>query len=175
MESAKPSDVELIVLDVDGVLTPGSVLILDNGSLMYHFNVYDGAGIKYWIRLGGKVAIITGRESRAVKIRARELGIELVYQNAKRKIEAYRDCLEKLQMDPTRVCCVGDDLPDLPLMLNCGYPAAVANAIDEVKRYARFITVREGGNGAVRELVEHLLNAQGKWEDLLDGYLKQKI
>ncbi len=165
----------MLVLDVDGVLTAGEVVIGDTGRLINFFNVLDGSGLKYWHRNGGKTAIISGRESNAVTIRAQDLGIERVYQGALKKIEAYRQCLAEMRVDPGRVCCVGDDLPDLPLLCNCGYPVAVANAVDEVKERAAFVTKRVGGSGAVREVIELLLRARGRWADIVAGYTSQKI
>jgi 3-deoxy-D-manno-octulosonate 8-phosphate phosphatase (KDO 8-P phosphatase) len=175
MKFSNPSDIELLVLDVDGVLTAGDVVIGDTGGLINFFNVLDGSGLKYWHRNGGKTVIISGRESNAVTIRAQNLGIERVYQGALRKIEAYRQCLGETGIDPGRVCCVGDDLPDLPLLCNCGYPVAVANAVAEVKERAAFVTARRGGDGAVREVIELLLRAQGRWAEIVSGYTAQKI
>lgn len=175
MKYTDPSEIELLVLDVDGVLTAGDVVIGDTGRLINFFNVLDGSGLKYWHRNGGQTAIISGRESNAVTIRAQNLGIERVYQGALRKIEAYRQCLAEMRIEPSRVCCVGDDLPDLPLLCNCGYPAAVANAVAEVKEHAAYVTKRNGGDGAVREVIELLLQAKGRWSEIVEGYLKQKI
>jgi 3-deoxy-D-manno-octulosonate 8-phosphate phosphatase (KDO 8-P phosphatase) len=175
MKHSDPSDIELLVLDVDGVLTAGEVVIGDTGRLINYFNVLDGSGLKYWHRNGGKTAIISGRESNAVTIRAGDLGIERVYQGALRKIEVYKQCLAETGIEPAKVCCVGDDLPDLPLLCNCGYPVAVANAVDEVKERAAFVTKRTGGNGAVREVIELLLRAKGRWSEIVAGYTSQKI
>ncbi len=175
MPSGNPADIELLVLDVDGVMTAGDVILDETGRLSYHFNVQDGAGVKYWRRNGGKVAIITGRESQAVQLRAEMLGVDFVYQKALRKIDAYRDCLTKANVKPENVCCIGDDLPDLPVMLNCGFAVAVANAVREVKVYADYVTRAAGGDGAVREVIELLLRAQGKWDNLISGYTNQKI
>ncbi len=170
-----PADIELLVLDVDGVMTAGDVIIDENGKLSYHFNVQDGAGIKYWRRNGGKVAIITGRESNAVTLRAEMLDIDFVYQRALRKIEAYKDCLKQVGISSERVCCVGDDLPDIPLLMNCGFPVAVANAVREVKSCASYVTRANGGSGAVREIIELLLRARGKWDKLISGYINQEL
>lgn len=175
MTFANPADIELLILDVDGVMTAGQVVIDDTGRLINFFNVQDGSGIKYWHRCGGKTAIISGRSSNAVNIRAKVLGIELVYQDALRKIEAYRKVLAASGVDPARTCCVGDDLPDLPLLVNCGYPVAVANAVDEVKQRAAYVTRRPGGSGAVREVIERLLRAKGKWDAIVAGYDGQKL
>jgi 3-deoxy-D-manno-octulosonate 8-phosphate phosphatase (KDO 8-P phosphatase) len=172
---SNPADVDLLVLDVDGVLTAGQVVLDESGTLINFFNVHDGSGIKYWLRSGGRAAIISGRTSGAVPIRAKTLGIDLVYQGALRKIDAYRQCLADTRIDASRVCCVGDDLPDLPLLCNCGYPVAVANAVEEVKDRSAYVTRRTGGDGAVREVVEVLLRAKGLWAPIVDGYLQQKL
>jgi 3-deoxy-D-manno-octulosonate 8-phosphate phosphatase (KDO 8-P phosphatase) len=175
MAFANPADIEMLILDVDGVLTAGEVIIDETGRVSYHFNVQDGSGIKYWYRYGGKAAIVTGRSSNAVLVRAKELGIEIVYQSALRKIEAYRQCLKDCNIDPMRVACVGDDLPDLPLLRNCGFPVAVNNAVREVKEQAAYVTRRSGGEGAVREVVEMLLRAKGCWSEIIAGYHKQTL
>ena len=175
MRFSNPADIEVLILDVDGVMTAGDVIINEDGKLSYHFNVQDGAGIKYWSRSGGKLAIITGRESKAVSLRAEILGIDFVYQNALRKIDAYRDCLNKMNVSPSKVCCVGDDLPDIPLLVNCGFPVAVANAVNEVKYHSAYVTQSTGGKGAVREVIELLLRAKGKWDTLVSGYVNQEL
>jgi len=175
MTFSDPANIELLVLDVDGVLTAGAVIIDDRGGVSYHFNVQDGSGIKYWQREGGRVAIISGRGSQAIDIRARELDITMVHQRCLKKIEAYRQCLAETGVDPSRVCCVGDDLPDLPILCNCGYPVAVANAVAEVKDLAAYVTKRTGGTGAVREVIERLLRAKGRWDRMVKGYIEQKL
>jgi len=175
MGFANPADIELLILDVDGVLTAGEVILDETGRVSYHFNVQDGSGIKYWYRYGGKAAIVTGRKSEAVLVRGKELGIDIVYQSALRKIEAYRRCLADCKIDPMKVACVGDDLPDLPLLRNCGFPVAVANAVREVKEQAAYVTTRTGGDGAVREVVELLLRARGVWSDVIAGYHNQTL
>jgi 3-deoxy-D-manno-octulosonate 8-phosphate phosphatase (KDO 8-P phosphatase) len=175
MAFANPADIELLILDVDGVLTAGEVILDETGRVSYHFNVQDGSGIKYWCRYGGKVAIVTGRQSEAVLVRARQLGIDTVHQSALRKMDAYRQCLTDCDIDPMKVACVGDDLPDLPLLRNCGFPVAVANAVREVKEAAAYVTTRTGGDGAVREVVEMLLRAKGHWSEIIAGYHNQTL
>ncbi|NLX06172.1 MAG: HAD hydrolase family protein [Phycisphaerae bacterium] len=175
MAHCQLEQIELLVLDVDGVLTAGEVILTDAGNMIYQFCTQDGSGIKYWHRCGGKTAIITGRESKAVLIRAQQLGIQYVYQAALKKIEAYRRCLAETGVDPAAVCYVGDDLPDLPPMRYCGYPVAVANAVEPIKEAAAFVTARSGGQGAVREVIERILQAQGKWSGILEGYRDQKL
>jgi 3-deoxy-D-manno-octulosonate 8-phosphate phosphatase (KDO 8-P phosphatase) len=175
MAFANPADIEMLILDVDGVLTAGEVILDETGQVSYHFNVQDGSGIKYWYRSGGQAAIITGRSSNAVTVRAKTLGIERVYQSALKKIDAYRQCLAECKIDPMRVACVGDDLPDVPLLRNCGFPVAVKNAVREAKEQAAYVTTRSGGQGAVREVVELLLRAKGLWAGIVDGYRKQTL
>jgi 3-deoxy-D-manno-octulosonate 8-phosphate phosphatase (KDO 8-P phosphatase) len=175
MKELNLESIELLVLDVDGVMTSGEVIYAEPGRLVYHFDVQDGSGIKYWQRCGGKVAIITGRSSDVVLLRAKELGIELVYQSALKKIEAYRRCLAETGVKPERVCCVGDDLPDIPLLRNCGFAAATSNAVREVKSQADYITQKRGGCGAVREVIEVILRAKGKWSEIVNGYTRQTL
>jgi 3-deoxy-D-manno-octulosonate 8-phosphate phosphatase (KDO 8-P phosphatase) len=175
MTFSAPKDIQLIVMDVDGVLTAGEAVYSDMGTMIYLFNTQDGAGLKYWRRNGGRSAIITGRESQAVMIRAELLDIEFVYQKSLKKIDAYRELLGETKISPAQVCYVGDDLPDLPVMVNCGFPVAVANAVPEVKAAAAYVTQRSGGDGAVREVIEVLLNARGLWEPLVQSYLTQTL
>ena len=103
------------------------------------------------------------------------MGISLVYQNAKRKLEAYKQCLIDAAVSPQQVCYVGDDLMDLPVMMHCGYPVAVADAVPQVKAAACYMTRAVGGNGAVREVVEHLLKAKGRWQEVLENYYQQQL
>jgi len=168
-------DIKLLILDVDGVLTDGGIILDETAKKIYRFDVHDGSGINYWHRSGHQAAIITGRASNAVTIRAEQLGIKLVYQNAKRKLDAYRQCLTDAHFAPHQVCYVGDDLPDLPVMRNCGYPIAVANAVAQVKAVAAYTTQATGGHGAVREIVEHLLKAKQRWQEILDTYYQQQL
>lgn len=175
MAFSDPADIELLILDVDGVMTAGQAITDQTGNVSYVFDVSDGSGIKYWHRCGGKTAIITGRSSNAVTLRAEMLDITMVYQSALRKIEALRTCLADSGVCPQRICCMGDDLPDLPVMLNCGYPVAVANAAAEVAQAAAYVTTRPGGSGAVREVVELILRAKGKWDQIVQNYHDQKL
>lgn len=156
-------DIDLLILDVDGVLTAGQVVFSQDGEAGKTFDVHDGCCIKLWSRCGGRCAIISGRKSGAVDLRAAEIGIETVVQGAADKLTAYRGVLEELGADPQHVCYVGDDLPDLPPMERCALPVAVANAVPAVKQVAGYVTRRRGGDGAVAEVIELILRKQGRW------------
>ena len=166
---AIPSDVahavKLVILDVDGVMTDGSIRLDDNAVETKRFHVRDGTGIKIWMRLGYQVAIITGREGNVVPLRARELGIAHVVQGSRDKAASLDEILRKLSLTAAQAAVLADDLPDLPMMRRAGYAMAVADAVEEVKAAAAFVTTRPGGHGAVREAVEHLLKARGRWQE----------
>ncbi len=164
---------ELLVLDVDGVLTDGRVFIHSNGGESKGFNILDGHGIRMWQRAGLKIALLSGRVSEATTRRARELEIPHVIQDCKFKLPALQQLLEELGLSPGQAACVGDDLMDLPLIRYVGFGAAVANAVDEVKEYADYVTTRRGGEGAVREVIEHILKGSGRWAALMERYLTQ--
>lgn len=163
-------NVRAVICDVDGVLTDGSILLAADGTEVKKFNCQDGAGIKYLVRCGIQVAFLTGRESPAVDHRARELGVQHVRQGAKQKLPAYEELLAAMGVKDAEVCFIGDDLPDLPPMRRAGYAVAVADAREEVRAAAHYVTHAPGGRGAVREVVDRLLKAQGKWADLLRRY-----
>jgi 3-deoxy-D-manno-octulosonate 8-phosphate phosphatase (KDO 8-P phosphatase) len=168
----KAARIRLVALDVDGVLTDGSITLTDSGEQIKTFHVRDGTGIKYLIRAGLQVALITGRSSRCVEYRAAELGVEYVFQGAKVKLEPYEALLEMSGLSDAQVACVGDDLPDLPLLRRCGLAVAVADAAEEVKAAADVVTAAAGGRGAAREVAELILKAQGKWDTILRRYDK---
>src|SRR5262245_26779880 len=162
--------IELLVLDVDGVLTDGSIVYTDNGVEVKAFHVRDGSALKLWQLEGKRAAVISGRTSRAVEVRAAELGIGPVIQGRADKLAAYRDLLAGLALRPEQACCVGDDLPDLPLLRNCGLAVAVADACPEVRADAHYLTRAPGGRGAVREVVELILRCQGRWQPGVGRY-----
>ncbi len=162
--------VRLFVLDVDGVMTDGGIIIDDEGRETKVFHVRDGFGIRLWQRLGGQAAIITGRSSRVVAHRAAELHIEHVLQGVRDKGDALGSLLARTGRSARETAAIGDDLNDLPLLTAVGYPLAVADAVPEVRRAAQFVTSRSGGRGAVREAIEHLLVAQGRWNEALGLY-----
>jgi 3-deoxy-D-manno-octulosonate 8-phosphate phosphatase (KDO 8-P phosphatase) len=156
--------IRLLVLDVDGVLTDGRITYTDTGVEIKSFHVRDGSGLVLWQQAGRQVAIISGRTSRAVEVRAAELGIKHVWQGRADKQQALRDLLTTLDVRPEQVCAVGDDLPDLPVLRACGLAVAVADACAEVRTAAHFVTMMPGGYGAVREVVEMVLRAQELWD-----------
>lgn len=162
--------IELLVLDVDGVLTDGRIHIDSDGGQFKSYDVADGAGLKYWMRAGRQVAIISGRSCTSVVLRAAELGVTAVRQNCKDKLPAFESVLQELGIEASHTAVMGDDLPDLPLMLRCGYPIAPANGCQEVQAAAALVTGHSGGRGAVREAVEHLLRQAGQWDLLLRRY-----
>ena len=156
--------INTLVLDVDGVLTDGGIAYTDAGAELKCFHVRDGSGLKLWHALGNRSLVITGRRSAVVERRAAELGVAKVVQGAERKLPALKAALAELGATREQCCAVGDDLPDLPLLLNCGAAAAVADACIDVRSAARFVTKSPGGRGAVRDVIEWLLAAQGRWE-----------
>ncbi len=164
-ESARAAAIELLLLDVDGVLTDGSVIYSDEGSELKRFHVRDGSGLKLWHAAGKRSAIVSGRSSRAVERRARELGIATVLQGRDDKLTALEEILATQGLRPEHVCAVGDDLPDVPLVRTCGIGVAVADACPDLKAVARFVTTAPGGRGAVREVIERLLKLTGQWPD----------
>jgi len=159
--------VRILLLDVDGVLTDGHIHLqsLPDGTAVEAkvFHSQDGAGLKMARDAGLRTGVITGRRSPAVDRRAQETGMEFVYQGYARKIEAYETILRMAGVRDAEVAFVGDDLPDLPILERVGLAIAVPNAAPEVRRAAHWITQREGGRAAVREVIENILKAQGKW------------
>lgn len=160
-----PRSIRLLCLDVDGVLTDGGIHIDDHGVETKRFHVRDGAGLRMWRHLGGEVAIITARRSGSLRHRLGELGIRHVVQGSKDKGEALATIAAELRLEPEQCAMIGDDLADLSALRLCGYPMAVFDAAVEVKELARFVTVRPGGLGAVREAIEHLIKGQGRWDE----------
>lgn len=170
--AARAKNIKLLVLDVDGVLTDGQIVFGQDGELMKNFHCHDGMGITIAHQAGLRTAIITGRESRIVALRSSELKIQDVYQGSMNKKDAFAALLDKYKLTAQEAAYVGDDVMDLPLMAQAGLACAVANAVPEVKRHAHFIADRKGGQGAVREIVELLVKAQGKWDEIVDTYLQ---
>ena len=163
--------VELILSDVDGVLTDGAIWYDNQGVELKGFHIRDGLGIKLWQRAGFRFAILTARASHIVKVRAGELGIDIVRQGFEDKLPAAQEIIRECRLAPEQVCYIGDDLTDLPVMRAVGLGAAVADASPEVRTAAAFTTQLPGGRGAVRELIETLLKAKGRWEDAVQRYL----
>ena len=162
--------IKLLLLDVDGVLTDGRIIYDNHGNELKAFDVKDGHGLKLLQRTGIKVGIITGRSSAVVTRRAQELGIEILYQGALRKLEPYLEILSEQGLIDEQVAYIGDDLIDLPILQRVGFSATVADAVPEVFPYVDYIATRPGGCGAVREICDLLVRASGQWDELTKRY-----
>jgi len=162
--------IELLLSDVDGVLTDGGVIFDNQGVESKRFHIRDGLGIKLWQQAGHRFGLVTGRASQVVRIRATELGIDLVRQGVDDKLAMVQQLLSELGLRPEQVAYIGDDLPDLPVLKIVGLPIAPADACREVRAAAQLITQLSGGHGALREAIEAMLQAQGRWEFLIRKY-----
>ena len=163
----KARKITMVIFDVDGVLTDGSLYLTDGGEEIKAFNSQDGHGLKMLKATGIKVALITGRQSRCVDLKAKDWGVTLVYQGAKNKLPAFEALLEDQQLEASVCAYVGDDLIDLPILRRCGLAISVPAAPALVKKHVHYITRLEGGRGAVREICEMIMQAQ----DTLDAHL----
>ena len=170
MIQEKVSKVKLLILDVDGVMTDGQIIINDHGEETKFFNVKDGQGLRLLLESGIDVAIITGRRSNTVDHRAKELGIREVYQGVKDKGTMCQKLIKQKGLTKDQICCMGDDLPDLPVFAQVGISIAVADAAREVRDAAGYITINGGGKMAVREVCELILKAQNKWSGILSAF-----
>lgn len=166
----KIKKIRLLLLDVDGVMTDGSITIDNNGVESKSFYVRDGHGIKLLQRAGVKVGIITGRESKVVLHRAAELGIEIVYQGMKVKMDALTRILEDEKLSFEEVAYMGDDVVDLPVLKKSGFSVAVADASPHVIPHVDFVTKKRGGRGAVREVTDLILERKGLWDKVTERY-----
>jgi 3-deoxy-D-manno-octulosonate 8-phosphate phosphatase (KDO 8-P phosphatase) len=168
---AKARDIRLVIFDVDGVLTDGSLFLGDDGQEYKAFNSRDGHGMKMLQHCGVMIGIITGRSSEVVRIRMRSLGIEHVYQGRREKLPAYEELCGKLGLQDNQVAYVGDDVVDLPIMRRVGLAIAVNDAHPLVIRHAHWQTPHAGGRGAGRDVCEMIMQAQGRLEAALEAYL----
>ncbi len=167
--------IRLLLMDVDGVLTDGLLYYVPDGRggvvESKAFDSQDGIAMRWVQELAGvRIGWISGRQSPGVCERARNLQVAYLYQDCLSKLGPFREILQDCGVAEENVCFIGDDLTDAPILLRVGLPVAVANARPEIKRCARYITLAEGGRGAVREVVELLLRAQGKWDAVLEKY-----
>lgn len=167
---ARARAIELVIFDVDGVLTDGTLFLGDDGQEYKAFNSRDGHGMVMLRESGVTLAVITGRQSEVVRIRMEGLGVEHVYQGRRDKLPAYLALKDQLGIDDGRIAYVGDDVVDLPVMRRVGLAVAVADAHPLVRAQAHWVTSANGGRGAARDVCEFLLDAQGKLDGLLDGY-----
>ncbi len=162
--------IRLILSDVDGVLTDGGIVFDNQGIETKRFHVRDGLGIRLWQKAGYRFGLITHRSSNIVKMRVAELGIEIIRQGVDNKLTALQGILGELQLSASQVCYIGDDLPDLPAVRAVGFGVAVADGCAELRQAARYVTKLPGGCGAVREIIELILKAQSRWENLIQAY-----
>lgn len=162
--------VQLLLLDVDGVLTDGRILMDDRGVESRIFDEKDGHGLKMLMRAGIQVMLLSGRGSEATRLRAKELGISRVYQNVHDKAEVFEQILAENGLEDHHVGYMGDDLVDLPVLKRAGFSAIVADAVEDLEPYADYRAAKRGGRGAVREVVEFILKAQDRWEEATARY-----
>lgn len=163
--------IKLLALDVDGVLTDGTINIGTEGELFKAFNAKDGLGISAAIRMGLNIAIITGRKSAIIHKRAEELGITLLCEGVRNKYSELKRLQKELNLVDEEIAYIGDDLNDLPAFKAAGFTFAPADASEEVKEEACVILLKAGGKGAVRAAIELILKAQEKWQMVIDGYV----
>ena len=169
---AKVRRVQLLALDVDGVLTDGRIVLDDAVGHYKNFDVHDGFGLVLWWKAGHQSAIITAERSQIVTRRAKQMKIGWVAQYARDKRKAYDRLRAHGRLPASAICFIGDDLLDLPVLTRVGLAVATANAVPEVRRAADYVTRKPGGRGAVREVVELILRAQGRWAPLVEGFLR---
>ena len=162
--------VELILSDVDGVLTDGRVEFDNAGIETKRFHIRDGLGIRLWQKAGYRFGVITGRSSHIVNLRAAELDVEIVRQGVENKLAEVREVAEWLGLDLEQICYLGDDLPDLAAVKAVGVGVATADACAELRQAADHVTTAPGGGGALREMVERILKAQRRWDDLIQSF-----
>ena len=168
-ENAKK--INLVISDVDGVLTNGTIYFSEGGKTWKGFNSLDGQGITLLLKQNIQFAIISGRHDQSTNERMNNLGVTHVYQDQKNKIAAYEELLSKLSLTDEQVAMIGDDLPDLPLIKRCGLGIAVPNGADFVKQHADWCTTRAGGAGAVRDVCELIFQAKGIYTEVCHGFL----
>jgi 3-deoxy-D-manno-octulosonate 8-phosphate phosphatase (KDO 8-P phosphatase) len=172
MIQERASRITLLLMDCDGVLTDGRIWLFENGEEQKGFHTRDGLGIELWHRAGLKSGIISGRNSSAVERRARGLGMAFVVQGVTEKVQAFTETLAQAGVTNEEVAYIGDDLNDIPLMMRSGLGIAVADAALETRKRAHYVTQLAGGYGAVREVIELILKAQGRWDELTADYMK---
>ena len=165
--------IKLLLMDCDGVLTDGRIWLFENGEEQKGFHTRDGLGIDLWHRAGLSSGIISGRESSAFERRTRALGMTYIWLGRADKEQVFAETLSKARVTNEEVAYIGDDLNDIPQMLRSGLGVAVADASLETRLHAHYVTNLAGGCGAVREVIELILKAQGRWSDLIRFYLRE--
>jgi len=171
--SAKIIPLKALIMDVDGVLTDGRVIIDSNGVETKQFDVRDGHGLKMLQRSGLTLALLTGRRSPVVSYRAAELGIEIVFQRCHDKLAAYNQIKQRLKLEDCEIAYVGDDVIDIPVLRRVGFAATVADADPELEVHVDWQSTRPGGRGAVRELSQLIMQVQGTWNQMMARYLNR--
>jgi 3-deoxy-D-manno-octulosonate 8-phosphate phosphatase (KDO 8-P phosphatase) len=172
MPTAKAAKIKMLILDVDGVMTDNRITLNEQGEEIKTFNAKDGQGLKLLMNSGVDVVIISGRTSKAVEKRAADLGVKALYQGIRDKGPLCVELIQKKALTKEEVCCIGDDLPDIPMFKKAGLAVAVADAAPEVRDSAHWVTQSDGGKGAVREVCEFILKAQGLWPGLIAPFMK---
>ena len=162
--------IRFLILDVDGVLTDGGITIDDDGRETKRFDVKDGHGLKMLMRCDVEIILLTGRKSKVVEHRARDLDISEVYQGVWNKLEVFEEILRNKNVTAQEIAFVGDDVVDVPVLRRVGFSIAVADAVEEVKKVADYLSKKPGGRGAVREVCEIIMKAKGKWPDATARY-----
>ena len=162
--------IKLFLLDVDGVLTDGRIIFDNNGVETKAFDVKDGHGLKLLQRAGVRLGIITGRQSEVTGIRARELGIDILFQGVKDKLVPYLELLQVLGLTDEEVAYMGDDVVDVPVLKRVGFSATAADGHDDVRSIVDYVAKMSGGRGAVREVCELILQVQGHWKEAMERY-----
>ena len=165
--------IKLLAMDVDGVLTDGTIVLDECGGELKLFNAKDGAGLKMLSRTGIPSVIITGRSSGVVKKRAKECSVTEVHMNVLKKLPLYRKMADTFNVTDEQICYIGDDLPDLPVLRAVGLAVSVPSGAEEVKEVCHYITQNDGGHGAVREVIEIILKAQDKWSQVTQRYYEE--
>jgi 3-deoxy-D-manno-octulosonate 8-phosphate phosphatase (KDO 8-P phosphatase) len=168
---SRAARIKLFLMDCDGVLTDARIWVLENGEDQKAFHTRDGLGLELLHRAGLKSGVISGRISSALTRRAERLGMQYVRQGCEDKKQAFAEIIADAGLTNSDVAFAGDDLNDIPLMLQSGLAIAVADAAHETREHAHYVTQARGGHGAVREAVELILKAQGRWDDLVARYL----
>ena len=163
-------DIKILVLDVDGTLTDGKIYVDDKDNSFKAFNVKDGFALVNWLKLGGEVAILTGKKSNIVERRAKELGIKYIIQGSENKKQDLKNLLKELNITFENVAYMGDDLNDLGVMKSVGFSACPKDSVQEVLEITNFISSKNGGDGAVREFLEHIMKKNGMWKKILEKY-----
>ncbi|OGW84194.1 MAG: hypothetical protein A3C47_06135 [Omnitrophica bacterium RIFCSPHIGHO2_02_FULL_51_18] len=169
---SKLQKIKLFITDIDGVLTDGRIIFGNYGDELKFFDVHDGFGLVMLRRMGFKTIIITAKKSRINVKRAKEVQAVKLYQNAKDKLKVFEKVLKQFRVEPQEVCFIGDDLMDIPVLKRVGFAVAVQNAVQEVKGLAHYVTQKNGGRGAVREVVDMILRAQDKWAEATVNYFR---